>query len=118
MMKRKILYILFILLAVSCSTTRYVPEGDKLYTGIKKVEFIDAEANATSTVGETAIEEVRYALDYAPNGSIAGSSSLRALPILSTWWSKVFLVFYDSSKIGFFFYIFALLAKSKQFFAT
>ena len=85
MMKRKILYILFILLAVSCSTTRYVPEGDKLYTGIKKVEFIDAEANATSTVGETAIEEVRYALDYAPNGSIAGSSSLRALP-LGLWW--------------------------------
>ena len=84
-MKRKIFYILALLLAISCSTTRYVPQGDKLYTGIKKVEFVDAEENATSSVGETAVEEVRYALDYAPNGSIAGSSSLRGLP-LGLWW--------------------------------
>ena len=80
-MKRNIFYILALLLAISFSTTRYVPDGDKLYTGIKKVEFVDAKENATGSVGETAVEEVRYALDYAPNGSIAGSSSLRGLPL-------------------------------------
>lgn len=84
-MKRSILYILATLLIISCSTTRYVPDGDKLYIGIKKIEFTDADANATGSVGETAVEEVRYALDYAPNGSVAGSSSLRALP-LGLWW--------------------------------
>ena len=85
MIKRAALYLLIILLAVACSTTRYVPEGDKLYTGIKKVEFTDAKENATGSVGKTALEEARYALDYAPNGSIAGSSTLRALPI-GLWW--------------------------------
>ncbi len=85
MMKQAALYILATLLIVSCSTTRYVPEGDKLYTGIKKVEFTDAKENATGSVGKTALEEARYALDYAPNGSIAGSSTLRALPI-GLWW--------------------------------
>ena len=85
MIKRVALYLLTILLAIACSTTRYVPEGDKLYTGIKKVEFTDAKENATGSVGKTALEEARYALDYAPNGSIAGSSTLRALPI-GLWW--------------------------------
>ena len=75
MMKRAIIYILTTLLIASCSTTRYVPEGDKLYTGIKDVEFTDALTNATGPVGKTAMEEARYALDYAPNGSIAGSST-------------------------------------------
>ena len=84
-MKKNLLYIFATLFAISCSTTRYIPEGDKLYTGIKKVEFIDADSNATGSVGQTAIEEVRYALDYAPNGSIAGSSSLRGIP-LGLWW--------------------------------
>ena len=85
MMKRTTLYILITLLIASCSTTRYVPADDKLYTGIKSVEFTDAKENATGTVGKTALEEARYALDYAPNGSIAGSSTLRALPI-GLWW--------------------------------
>ena len=85
MMKRAIIYILTTLLIASCSTTRYVPEGDKLYIGIKDVEFTDAFTNATGPVGKTAMEEARYALDYAPNGSIAGSSTLRGLPV-GLWW--------------------------------
>ena len=85
MTRRAILYILTILIVASCSTTRYVPENDKLYIGIKEIDFTDAKENATTSVGETAMDETKYALDYAPNGSIAGSSSLRALP-LGLWW--------------------------------
>ena len=98
MMKRTALYIfLAALLTASCSTTRYVPDGDMLYTGIKSVEFTDAEENATGPVGETALQEARYALDYAPNGAIAGSSTLRALPI-GLWWYNAL---HDSqSKVG------------------
>ena len=85
MMKRTALYIFLALLTASCSITRYVPDGDMLYTGIESVEFTDAEENAAGTVGKTALQEARYALDYAPNGAIAGSSTLRALPI-GLWW--------------------------------
>ena len=84
-MKRIALYILATLLTVSCSTTRYVPDGDRLYTGIKKVEFTDAKENASGNVGKIAVNEARCALDYAPNGSIAGSSTLRTLPV-GLWW--------------------------------
>ena len=84
-MKKTLLYIFATMLMLSCSTTQYVPEGDKLYTGIKEIVFTDAKENATGRVGKTALDEVRYALDYAPNGSIAGSSTLRALPI-GLWW--------------------------------
>ena len=96
-MRRYIYYTLATILVISCSTTRYVPDGDKLYTGIKEIEFIDAKENAKGSVGETAIEEVRYTLGYAPNGAIAGSSTLRGLP-LGLWWYNGL---HDSrSKIG------------------
>ena len=45
MTRRTVLYILATLLTLSCSTTRYVPDGDMLYTGIKKVEFTDEKEN-------------------------------------------------------------------------
>lgn len=96
-MKRTVLYIFLALLAASCSTTRHIPDGDMLYTGIKEVVFTDAKENAASAAGKTALQEARYALDYAPNGAIAGSSTLRALPI-GLWWYNAL---YDSrSKVG------------------
>ena len=97
MTRRTVLYILATLLTLSCSTTRYVPDGDMLYTGIKKVEFTDEKENASGSVGKTALEEARYALDYAPNGSIAGSSTLRALPI-GLWWYNA--LHNSDSKVG------------------
>ena len=36
-MKKTLLYIFATMLMLSCSTTQYVPEGDKLYTGIKRL---------------------------------------------------------------------------------
>ena len=46
MMKKSITYILLAVLLAACSTTRYVPDSEQLYTGIEKMEFTDAEANA------------------------------------------------------------------------
>ena len=81
MKRATIIYIIAALLLTSCSITRHIPDGDKLYTGIKKVEFVKADTYAKSEVGKTAVDEVRAALDYAPNGSIAGSSTMRGLPV-------------------------------------
>ena len=93
-MKRFLIYISAALIAVSCSTMKHVPEDEVLYIGIKDMEFVDADENATTPTGKTAMEEVTYALECAPNGSIAGSSTLRGLPI-GLWWYNAF---YDSKK--------------------
>jgi hypothetical protein len=88
---------------------KHIPENEVLYIGIKDMDFTDADENATTTTGVTAIEEVTSALDCAPNGSIAGSSSL---PVSISWvsiqpvnsmieleinavFSKIFLIFFS-----------------------
>lgn len=93
-MKKALAYILAALLFTACSTTRRIPEGEQLYTGIKSMEFVDADKNAVTETGQTAIEEITYALDYAPNGSLLGSSSLKAFSI-GLW---IHNTFYNSKK--------------------
>ena len=88
-MKRAYILTLMTLLLTACSTTKLVPDGEQLYTGIKNIEFVEADKYAEGTTGETAMEEVSYALDCAPNGAIAGSSKWRALP-LGLWWYNAF----------------------------
>lgn len=94
MMKKSITYILLALLLAACSTTRYVPDGEQLYTGIEKMEFTDADANAKSETGQTAVDEISYALECPPNGSFMGSSSTRLLPV-GLWFYNAF---HDSKK--------------------
>lgn len=88
-MKRDLIITILALLLTACSTTRFIPDGEQLYTGIKEIEFVGKDKYAGTTTGETAMEEVSYALDCAPNGSIAGSSSLRGLPV-GLWWYNAF----------------------------
>ena len=97
MIKKDIIYTLLALLLANCSATRHIPEGDRLYIGIKYVKFAEGDKYASGPTGKTAIEEVRHALDSAPNGSIAGSSTLRALP-LGLWWYNS--LYGTESKIG------------------
>ena len=83
---RKALIITFLAtLLTACSTTKLITDKEQLYIGIKEIEFVEAEKFADTTTGETAMEEVSYALECAPNGSILGSSKWRALP-LGLWW--------------------------------
>ena len=88
-MKKAIAYIILTTLLAACSTTKYVPEGEQLYTGIKKMEFVDADTHARSVTGQTAINEVTYALGCTPNGSFLGSSSIRLLPV-GLWFYNAF----------------------------
>ena len=84
-------------LLASCSTTRNLPEGETLYTGIKQMTFVDAKEHAATPIGEEAMNEIAAALDCPPNASIAGSSKYRSLPV-GLW---VYNRFVDSKgKIG------------------
>ncbi|MBQ3539390.1 MAG: BamA/TamA family outer membrane protein [Bacteroidaceae bacterium] len=97
-MKKTEAYITVILLVLcSCSTTKHIGDGEQLYTGIDKIEFIGKKKYASSPVGETAISEIEAALSVAPNASIAGSSSLKSIPF-GLWWYNAF--YNSKSKIG------------------
>ena len=66
--------LMVIILLSACSTTRNLPDGEVLYTGIRKI----AIQNEDSTkAGQAALEEIEAALAYPPNNAIFGSSSLR-----------------------------------------
>jgi outer membrane protein assembly factor BamA len=62
------------LLLAGCSTTSNLPEGETLYTGIKKLAV---ENRDKTEAGDVALEEVSAALDYAPNNAFLGSSYYR-----------------------------------------
>ncbi|MCD8179138.1 MAG: BamA/TamA family outer membrane protein [Tannerellaceae bacterium] len=70
---------LLVILFTACSTTKNLPEGEVLYTGIKKIEVVDKD---NSAYGKEALGEVESALKYPPNNALLGSSSIRfPLPV-------------------------------------
>lgn len=96
-MKKAIIYIFTFFTICSCSTTRHIPAEEQLYTGIKEIEIVGKKEYASTAEGATAIEEITAALDCPPNASIAGSSTLRGIPI-GLW---LYNSFYNSdSKVG------------------
>ncbi len=67
------------MLLVACSTTKNLPEGEVLYTGIKDIEVGEKD---NSKYGKEALGEVESALKYPPNNALLGSSSIRfPLPV-------------------------------------
>ena len=72
--KNTLLVGLLCILWSACSTTKNLPEGEILYTGIDKLEVVNEDK---TLAGITALTEVEAALAYAPNNAIFGSSSLR-----------------------------------------
>ncbi|MBR5335692.1 MAG: BamA/TamA family outer membrane protein [Bacteroidaceae bacterium] len=88
-MKRTVLYILALLALFSCSTTRLIEPGEQLYTGIDKIIIEGRKEYAATPIGEEAISEIEAALAAAPNGSVAGSSKVKSLPI-GLWWYNAF----------------------------
>ena len=74
-----LLAVCFCCLFTSCSTTKNLPEGEILYTGIDKLEVLNEDE---TEAGALALTEVEAALAYAPNNAIFGSSSMRwPLPV-------------------------------------
>ncbi|MDR0538566.1 MAG: BamA/TamA family outer membrane protein [Tannerellaceae bacterium] len=68
------IYILIVFALASCSTTKNLPEGEVLYTGIGNVQIEGDVSTKTAAVATAAIDE---ALAYPPNNSLFGSSSIR-----------------------------------------
>ena len=66
----------------SCSTTKNLPDGEILYTGIDKLEVVNEDE---TPAGIQALTEVEAALAYAPNNAIFGSSSMRWPLPLGLW---------------------------------
>lgn len=96
-MTRKVIYILIASIFTACSTTKHIADGEQLYTGIKDIEFIGEKEFASSEIGQQAIEDITAALDCAPNGSIAGSSTLRTFSV-GLWFHNTF--YNSKGKVG------------------
>jgi hypothetical protein len=83
---RKLLYLL-LLLFTACSTTRNLPEGEILYTGMKNTVV---ENRDVSVAGGEALDEVNAALAAAPNNALFGSSSVRLPFPFGLWMYNAF----------------------------
>ncbi len=70
----KVYILLAILMMAGCSVTKYLPEEEVLYTGIKG---IDISAQDSTVAGENTLTEIEAALAYPPNNALLGSSSVR-----------------------------------------
>jgi hypothetical protein len=96
---------------LSCSTTRHLPEGEVLYTGIRHIHIEGDDGSRTSA---HALEEVGAALAYPPNNALFGSSSVRT-PLPFGLWAYNSLV-HTKGKIGK--WLFAKFAAKPVFLTT
>ena len=95
--KNTLLVGMLCILMSACSTTKNLPEGETLYTGIDKLEVLNEDK---TEAGVLALTEVEAALAYAPNNSIFGSSSMRwPLPI-GLWVYNGFEKYQDKKGVG------------------
>jgi len=73
-MKARLIAISLAAMLTACSTTRLIPDGDQLYTGMKKIEYNDYEQSQHFM--DTQLE-VEAALACTPNGGLFGSPYYR-----------------------------------------
>lgn len=71
---RIILALAMALLLSACSTISSLEEGEKLYTGLQPIDYVNYEPSSHQSAVE---EEVEAALATAPNGALFGSSYYR-----------------------------------------
>ena len=70
------------LLMASCSTTRRIPEGETLYTGVKKVAYIPAENTKEKTPIPAGLEDqVAQTVNVAPNNCLVSPSIRYPFPL-------------------------------------
>lgn len=73
-------------LLAACSSTKSIPENDKLFTGLTKITYNAPERGEHFT---TTQEELSAALATAPNGALFGSSSVRSPFPIGLWvWNE------------------------------
>lgn len=85
-MKNNELYLIVLvaiaMLSASCSTTRRIPEGEILYTGVKK---INVEPVSGYKVPSSVSDALSDAVHVKPNNSLFGSASVRYPFPLGLW---------------------------------
>jgi len=69
-------------LVTACSTTRSIPNGDQLYTGLAKTKYKTPVQDKHFTNTQA---EIDAALATAPNGALFGSSSVRSPFQVGLW---------------------------------
>ena len=74
MKRNSIIISLSVLLLVSCSMTKNIPEGDQLFTGLTKIAYENQDNDPNFASAQS---EVEAALATKPNGAIFGSSYYR-----------------------------------------
>ena len=79
---KNILYIIIgVVVLTACSSTSSVPEDDKLFTGLRKTEYVNYEPSDHFYATQ---EEVEAALATLPNGALFGSPYYR-MPSYRLW---------------------------------
>lgn len=74
--------LLLALLMASCSTTRRIPEGETLYTGVKKVAYIPSENTKEKTPIPAGLEDqVAQTVNVAPNNCLVSPSIRYPFPL-------------------------------------
>lgn len=75
-----LLMALMLTLTVGCSTTKHLPEGEQLYTGVKRLDVLMAD-----TVDASIITAVKECLEVEPNSSLFGSAYHQSPFPLGLW---------------------------------
>ena len=96
-MKNNYLIILLCCLLASCSVTKNLPEGEKLYVGIERMEVLNEDK---TEAGITALTEVEASLAYPPNNAVFGSSSMRWPIPFGLWVYSGFEKYKDKKGVG------------------
>lgn len=101
---RRILVAVGLLFAAACSTVRRIPEGEVLYTGVKKLRIQPDSGVVLSTAAE---EAARQPLSVAPNNPLYSPWLRTPLPIGLWAWNYC----YTPREKGFKYWFFKRLAK-------
>ena len=70
------------LVITSCSTTKQLPSGEVLYTGIQSIKITDKDS---IPVRDAVLNNIEEALSYPPNNALLGSSTVR-MPVPFGLW--------------------------------
>ena len=70
------------LIAVSCSTTKNLPTGEVLYTGIRSIDIIDSDS---IDISDDLYDQIDEKLELPPNNAFLGSSYTRTPFPLGLW---------------------------------
>ena len=74
--------LLMLLLTAACSTTKNLPAGEVLYTGIRNIDILDRDS---IPVADEILDRIDEALEFPPNNAFLGSAYTRNPIPLGLW---------------------------------